>query len=180
MGVVPFPGDSLPATCPYNTKLTWWVRSFLGGGQAPKSSRGAASWATPPRSGASTSQSQPTGPWPHRGTWWSRRSWGFRMSRGTGQRSPAWSPPHPVHVCSGGFTVSVWKPERVGAFHGDSALLGPRPPGTASSEQLGFISNRPVLFLPRRGSAVCAKGPISTAATETQKIGPVTFLKKTR
>ena len=36
MGVVPFPGDSLPATCPYNTKLTWWVRSFLGGRTGPQ------------------------------------------------------------------------------------------------------------------------------------------------
>ena len=140
---------------------------FLGEGQAPQGSRGAASWATPPRSGARTSQSQPTGPWPRRGTWWSRRSWGFRMSEGTGQRSPAWSPPHPVHVRSGGFTVSVWKPERVGAFHGDSASLGPRPPGTARA-------------LPAAGAALFALRPISTAVTEAQIIGSVMFLKKTR
>ena len=60
------------------------------------------------------------------GTQWSPQSWGFRMSGGTGQRSPAWSPPHaarspprPVHVGKQGFTVSVRKPERVGAFRGD-------------------------------------------------------------
>ena len=181
MGVVPFPGDSLPVNCAYSTELTWWAHSFLGGRTGPAGqqrsrllARSSPVGGTPLTEPACRSLSPP-------GPRCSRRSWHFRMSRGTvptHHRSQAWSPPHPVHVCRQGFTVSIWKPKGVGASCGDSASLSPRPPGTVSSQLLGFISNWHVLFLRWRANAVCAKGPIHTAATETQIIGSVTFLIK--
>lgn len=154
MGVVPFPGDSLPINCPYSTKLTWWAHSFLGGRTGPPgqqrsrlpahSSPVGGTHLTEP---ACRSLSQP-------GDTVVTAVVGLQDEQGNSAHPPSLpsmesSPP--VHVCRQGFTVSVWKPEGVGTSCGVSASLGPHPPGTVSSQLLGFISNRHVLFLRWRG-----------------------------
>lgn len=94
VGVVPLPGDSLARQQPLQYQAYVVGPQFSRGKDSPPGVRAPG----PPRSGDAPRRADfqvlvPTGSHGCR-----QQSWGFGMSRGTGQHSPAWSPPRPVHV----------------------------------------------------------------------------------